>query len=152
MLTCLPSAFCSWDYRVFGLSTGSAELSFNFMGESGGIRVAGEELPLVKHGWLSGRWTLEREGQICAEASKPGIFRTFEIQTEALAFTVEAQSAFSRVFNITVGGEVAGEIYPAHLFTRRAFIECHPTVPEIAQLFAFWLVALNWRRHSRRHH
>jgi hypothetical protein len=41
---------------------------------------------------------------------------------------------------------VRGSIRPIHLFTRRAVIECSDDVPELVQLFCFWLIALMWRR------
>jgi hypothetical protein len=139
---------------VFGLSTGAGHLSFTTFGESGGISLEdGAEFSIVKQGWLQRRWTLERGGMVCAEAQKPSaFFRTFAVQTDAVTFTVQAASAFSRIFHIAMEGVVVGVIRPAHVFTRRAFVECDPALPEVAQLFAFWLAAISWRRSRRNNH
>jgi len=65
---------------------------------------------------------------------------------------VKARSAFSRRYDILSDGHPAGTIQPAHSFTRRAFIDCTPEVPELAQLFSFWLAALTWRRAAHNSH
>jgi hypothetical protein len=117
------------------------------------VQIGGVELSVVRHGWMQHSWTLEQQGVVCAEAQKPSAFhRAYEVRSETLDFALRAQSVFGRSFAITVGGEVLGVIRPAHPFTRRAFIECSHEVPEPAQLFAFWLVAISWRRTARRRH
>jgi hypothetical protein len=61
--------------------------------------------------------------------------------------TLRAVSAMRRGFEIVAAdGVIAGRIEPMHAFTRRAYIDCDERVPELIQLFAFWLVALAWRR------
>jgi hypothetical protein len=147
MLTCVPQSLCSWDYRILGASAGSAALTFYFLTEQGTISLGGAEHSVRKHGWLSGHWTLECDGDIYADAEKPSaMFRSFEIRTSEMKLTIKAQSAFTRAYEILAGGSVVGTIRPVHTFTRRAFIECSSSVPELAQLFSFWLVVLTWRR------
>jgi hypothetical protein len=147
MLTCIPQSLCSWDFRVFGASAGEAGLAFNFFSEQGSISVGGRELAIRKHGPMSGHWTLELGGTVCAEARKPSaMFRSFEVRSGDAQWTVKARSAFARDYEILSGESVVGTIRPAHPFTRRSFIECSSSVPEFAQLFSFWLVAITWRR------
>lgn len=147
MLTCLPKSLCSWDYRILGAEAGPAELTFNWFSEQGTIRLGGDEFEVVKHGPLSGHWTLENGGQVFASALKPNaFFRAYELSMAGADFTVQPQSAFTRRFDIVFAGQVVGNIRPAHLFTRRAYIEGNAQVPELVQLFAFWLVAIAWRR------
>jgi hypothetical protein len=147
MLTCLPKSLCSWDYRVLGAEAGPAELLFNWFSEQGTIRLGGDEFEVVKHGPLSGHWTLENGGQVIASGQKPSaMFRAYELSMTGVDFTVQPQSAFTRCFDIVFEGRVVGSIRPAHIFTRRAFIECNSQVPELVQLFAFWLTAIAWRR------
>jgi hypothetical protein len=147
MLTCLPKSLCSWDYRVLGAEGGAAELTFSWVSEQGTIRLGADEFEVVKHGPLSGRWTLESGGQVVAVAQKPSaMFRAYELSMAGLDFVVQPQSAFTRCFDIVFAGQAVGSIRPAHLFTRRAFIECNSQVPELVQLFAFWLTAIAWRR------
>jgi hypothetical protein len=147
MLTCIPQSFCSWDFRISGAPSGEAALAFNFFTEQGSITLGGIELPVRKHGILSGHWTLERNGATWADAKKPNaLFRSFEVRSDAVQLTVKAQSAVTRCYDILADGSVVGTIQPAHAFTRRAFIECSSSVPELAQLFSFWLVVVTWRR------
>lgn len=147
MLTCIPQSLCSWDFRVSGAPSGPAALNFNFFTEQGSISLGGIEFPVRKHGFLSGHWTLERDGATWADAKKPNaLFRSFEVRSDAVQLTVKAQSAVTRSYDILADGSVVGTIRPAHPFTRRAFIECSASVPELAQLFSFWLVVVTWRR------
>lgn len=147
MLICIPQSFCSWDFRVLGVPSGPAALAFNFFTEQGSISLPGAEFSVRKQGWLSGHWSLERAGKICADAKKPdALFRSFEVRAGAVRLTVRAQSAFTRSYDIIAADSVVGTIRPAHAFTRRAFIECSSSVPEPVQLFSFWLAVLTWRR------
>ena len=150
MLTCLPQSPCSWNFRILGASSGPAALDFNFFTEQGGITLGAAKFVVRKHGPFSGHWTLEREGQSIAEARKPNaFFRRFEVAAIEIPLTIQASSPFTRGFDILSGDRPLGAIRPAHPFTRRAFIECASEVPELAQLFSFWLVVLTWRRRAR---
>ena len=149
-LSCIPTSICSWNYRVRGFEDGEASLTFNRLTEQGNISIAGANFDVVKHGWLSGCWTLEHDGQPYATGKKPSAFtRTLEVESGELTLTLKP-GMFSHVFEIRAGDEVLGRIRPAHLFTRRAFVECTGSVPVPVQLFSFWLVALMWRRQSHK--
>jgi len=151
MLTCIPRSLISWDYQVSGLSSGLAELGYDYLTEQGDISFSGAQFSVRKHGFMSGHWSLDQEGKSCADAIKPSaMFRLFEVSTDEVQLTVKAQSAFTRCYDIISGGHVVGTIQPAHVFTRRALIDCDSAVPEVVQLFSFWLVALTWRRSARR--
>ncbi len=152
MLTCLPQSICNWDYRIPDASTGPAELSFHY-GEHGSLTLGGVPFSINKQGWLSGRWLLEGNGVQCAEATKPSAFsRSFDVRFGESRYVVEAQSAFTRSFEIRSAGEVVGLIEPRHAFTRRATITCQSEVPELVQIFSFWLAALLWRRAAKKNH
>ena len=101
-----------------------------------------------KQGLFSEHWTLERHGQRIAEAHKDSFIRRYTVSADCGVFVVQAEGIFTRDFEILCGESVAGTIRPAHGFTRRAFIHCSDAVPEICQLFAFWLTALSWKRAS----
>ncbi|MDB6174887.1 MAG: hypothetical protein JWL59_4198 [Chthoniobacteraceae bacterium] len=149
-ITCIPKSLCSWDFQVSGISTGLATLTFDFFSEQGSVFIGGTEYSVRKHGLFSGHWSLERGGEIFVDAKKPSaMFRSFELRAGDIQLTLKAHSAFTRSYDIVTDGAVAGTIKPAHAFTRRAFIECNEPVPEIAQLFAFWLVVLTWRQAAR---
>lgn len=150
MLTCLPSSVFSWNFRVVADERVVAEVAFDFLSEQGTILHRGEALVVAKHGPMSGRWTLERGGQPLAEGRKPSAFqRRFELQASTGPLVVEPKSAFGRGYQIVNEGQVLGEIRPVHLFSREAQIDCDTRVAERDQLFAFWLVALAWRRQAR---
>ncbi len=147
MLTCTPRSIFSSDFKIEGADAGPASASFRFFGEQGEIFLAGATYMVRKHGLLSERWTLERNGEICAEAIKPsGLLRRFEIRSGGKLFALKAQSAMTRTYNVFSSDTVVGTIRPAHFFTRRAFVDCSPSVPGLLQLFAFWLAAITWQR------
>lgn len=147
MLTCLPQSFCTWNYRVPNTSLGTAKLNFNFFSEQGGIHFDVQNYDVRKHGIASGLWTLETNGRVLADGKKTSLlFRTFEIVAGDRRLALKPQSAFTRCFDILESGRVQGTIRPKHPFTRRAVISCSSDVPEIVQLFCFWLVVVIWRR------
>jgi hypothetical protein len=150
MLTCVPQSLCLWDYRVLGAAGGPAALTFNFFSEQGSIWLENAEFAVRKHGPMSGHWTLEHGGRTIADAVKPNaLFRSFELQVHDLHFTVRAQTAFTRCYDVLYGDRRVGTIQPMHPFTRRACVECSPEVPELGQLFAFWLAVITWRRAAK---
>lgn len=147
MLTCIPQSLCTRDFRVLGASAGRAAVTFNFFTEQGTISLGATDFTVRKHGPFSGHWTLEHGTGTVAEATKPSaMFRSFELRVDDMHLTVEAESAFTRCYQILAADRHFGTIRPAHAFTRRAFIECAAEVPEVAQLFSFWLAVLTWKR------
>ncbi len=149
-LSCIPESICSWDYRIEGATAGYAAVSFNFMSEEGTVSLGSTEYSVCKEGMFQGRWTLNLHGRQVAEAIKQSaFFRSFEVQINGIDLTAEAESPLVRSFGILDGGRTVGSIRPVHPFTRRAEIECSSAVPELAQLFCFWLTALCWRRQHK---
>ncbi len=150
MISCTPKSLFSGNFVASGLASGSATVEFDWLTEQGRIGGAFSGYEIRKHGAFSGRWTLERAGAVVAEAHKgSAMFRNFVVTGEDVEFTLRPESAFTRAFQIIVDRQVRGCIRPAHAFTRRASIECSARIPEPIQLFAFWLVALTWRRGAR---
>lgn len=146
MLTCLPKSICSWDYRVLGTASGPAEVTFGVITKPGIITLGPECHAARKHGWCSGKWTLEHGGKVEVEARQPRLLlRHYELRGEGGEYSLQAKTAFRGRYDLTSGGVLVGSIWPAHAFTKRAFIQCDPAVPELTQLFAFWLAALTWR-------
>jgi hypothetical protein len=150
MLTCLPQSLCSWNYRLLGATAGEVPISFNFFTEQGAITYGAREMTVRKHGPLSGHWTLESNDQIEIDATK-ALTRRFHLQSTSLQFDLVAQTPFTRSFDILLNKQPVGTISPVHLMTRRATIDCSPAIPELDQIFAFWLVALSWRRAAQQH-
>lgn len=149
-LLCLPEACCSSDFRVMDGNEEYARLRFNFYTEQGGITLPDASYRIGSLGQSSGRWVLERDGETLAKACKPSVmFRSMDIDTDSAPVQVEPRSVITRSFNLITGGRIAGTIKPVHVFTRTTWIECDDTVRPIVCLFAFWLVALSWRRSSK---
>ena len=149
MMTCIPDSIFTWGFQVKGAAEGPAALSFNFFTEQGAIRYGATEYAVQKHGWLSGEWTLENSGGVCARARKPNpLTRKFQIDEEGRTFLLKAR-IMGRSFDILQNESVIGSIQPAHIFTRRSTIDCGPEMSEPGQLFCFWLAALTWRRQAR---
>lgn len=138
------------NYRVRRTSFGEARLDFQGFGESGKIRLGPTDYWILKQGMFSGRWALQSGGSVWMEARKPSpMFRAFEIRSSEIMCRVQPVSPFGRTFKIYHGNRRVGIISPAHPFTRRATIRCAEEIPELMQLFSFWIVALLWRRASR---
>lgn len=149
MLTCDPRSIFSWTFDVSGALAGRAWVGFSWPGEQGAIALGGSEFAIRKHGFMSGHWTLEDGSGVLAEAEKTNpLLRSFRMQAAGMDLIVRAQSPMTRCFVIELGERVLGEIRPAHPWTRRAYIECDPSLPEFVQLYAFWLAALTWRRRN----
>ena len=148
VLTATPSSIFGWDFEIDGPF--SALASFNWLGESGRIQIGGDTYDIVKQGWLSGEWTLELGGVVYARGQKTGVFgRSIEIVAAGTTLSLRAQTPFTRGFDIDANGAYVGSVTPDHAFTRRSKIAISETVPEVLQVFAFWLIALLWRRQSR---
>lgn len=149
-LRCTPRSMWSWDYDVEGLPGGPASIELGRFSDSGCITFGGAECKVRKQGLFSGCWRVENDGRILAEAEKTSpLTRSVELQIAGKLFTLKAQSAFTRSFDLLLDEQRIMEIQPAHAFTRRASIVCAAELPELTQLFAFWLVAMMWRRASR---
>ncbi|MCA8976444.1 MAG: hypothetical protein KDC98_17120 [Planctomycetes bacterium] len=147
MIHCRPRGICSWNYDLDG-DGHRGRLDFNAMSEQGRIVADGAGYEVRKHGVMSGRWTLEEGSSVILSAAKPSAFtRTFELDGLAGSFVLEAASAFGRTFHLRAGDGPIATLAPEHAFTRRAMITIeHDDCDFRAICFAFWLVALTWRR------
>ncbi len=146
LLTCLPKSICSWDYRVLGTSGAQAEVLFGIVTKPGKILVGDQDLAARKHGLCGGRWTLESGGKVKVEARQPRLLRRlYVLNTTEGEYTLRATSAFRSSYDLLRGETTVGRIWPAHVFTKRAYVDCDAAVPITTQLFAFWLAALTWR-------
>jgi hypothetical protein len=150
MLSCVPVSLCSWDFEIRGISGTVGTVKFRWMSEEGSISSAGNSLRVVKHGFASGRWTLEKDETVVAEGEKESaFFREYVIRYGGQRLVLRPATAFTRRFDILRGDGVMGSIEPVHAFTRRAVIRCTEDVPEAVQFFCFWLTVLAWRRSSK---
>ncbi|WP_182867305.1 hypothetical protein [Stieleria mannarensis] len=144
---CLPQGICSWNYNLSG-GTLAGKTELRATSEQGALVVDGTAFAVEKNGIFSGQWTLKYDGSEVAAAQKRSAFtRTFDIDAPGGPLLLVADSGFSRCFALRQGEETMATMRPDHPLTRRGKIEIltsdydSPTV-----LFAFWLVALMWRR------
>lgn len=146
-ITCKPQSICSWNYYLTGESQ-QAYLQFNWLSEQGSITLDDVEYAVRKHGPLSGEWSLEQSDEplVWARKSNP-LMRTIELSFGQTTLTLRAESAFGRSFLGEFNARTLFTIKPVHLLTRRAVIETFGEEIQFPTLcFAFWLVALMWRR------
>src|ERR1043165_2355868 len=98
-LVFLATSMCNWNFLGEGSEHGPATLLFNWLSEQGRILCAGESFDVRKHGLLAGRWTVERRGEVFAEAHKPSVLlRTFDLRASGVDLTLRARGVFSRAF------------------------------------------------------
>jgi hypothetical protein len=149
MYSCIPESFFNWNYRVEAAAAPVAAVSFNMFTEQGSIRCGGVEYAVRKNGWLSGEWTLELDGRVCARAVKMNpLVRKFEVSENGSVFLLK-KVLMSRAYEIFQGPRLIGSIGREGMFTRRAAIDCTDEISGPGQLFCFWLAVLTWRRTAR---
>jgi hypothetical protein len=138
---------CSWDFALDG-DGDHATLKFNWGSEQGSLTTDGMCFEVRKHGAFSGHWTLEREGARVASAQKSdALTRKFEIEDCDGRYVLHPEVALGRGFLIECSSNVVAAVRPDHALTRRSTIETFAEDCEFATTaFAFWLVALTWRR------
>ena len=149
MIRCTPQSICSWDFQLEGEGH-RASTQCNWASEQGSIVADGVDFDVSKHGLGSGRWTLERAGEVITTAQKATLRRTFELESPMGPLLLQAESMFGRAFRLERSGRAVASVRTEHAFTRRATIELHevdlhwPTV-----CFSFWLAVVTWRRAAR---
>lgn len=93
------------------------------------------------------------KGEIAATAWKRygispiGWRPSFEVQAGDLFITLETQRLSSLQYNILISSNIVGSIARKGRWFPKwpAFVECTPEVPELVQLFCFWLAMQSWR-------
>ena len=143
---CLPQGICSWNYRISGPDhTGATRLEW--LRGAGVLTLDGHDYGVRKDGRWEASWTVDLgDSQLIAHRLQ--LFaRTFTLSTPVGEWTLAPSRVLGRNYSLERQGSVACVFRPMHLFTRRATIEvCPGTVDFPTMLFAFWLVAMNWRR------
>jgi len=153
MIRCKPKGMFSWDFFLEGEGH-QGVLDFNWMSEQGHITADGIVYDIDKHGVLSRKWSLIRDGRTVAAIQKSNSFtRSFELTIEDKSFLIRAKSPFGRSFVFEEGDRTIGSMTPNYPFFRSATIKT--IVPEMdfrTLAFAAWAVILNWRRSASADH
>lgn len=151
-MDCVPESLCSWNYTIDSLPSGTGYAEFDFFTQTGSVRLHHQTYTVQKQGLLLNDWLLieTSTGATLGRAIKPNLlFRHYELEVEQVRFVVRAESVLLWDFGIYQEESLYGSIRPVHPFTRRADFYCDPQIPELGQLFAFWLVILAWRNQAR---
>ena len=120
------------------LNTKTEEGVIEFAGHSHPIHK--EKLPDLRHGI----WSLMSDATKVAEAKTIGsVISTIEFSTPDGVLTAKA-TPFSRLYEFSKSDKMVGTITPAHLLTRKSIIDFKEPVPELIQIFCFWMAALKW--------
>ncbi len=146
MLRAEPNSAFSWDFTVYDDGVPVAKIDLAWIREEGDVIIDAVPCQMYRDGLL-GDFVLEAGGFTLARASKPSVFlREFGITYDERRFTLKAQSALRRAFDLFEGEERIGVIEPDHTFTRKMTVNLPETMPLAVRVFIVWLVILMWKR------
>jgi len=145
MLKCRPESLWSWDFQITGSPTGPILTKLDRKTEDGSIAHAGRQYPITKtKGAGLGHWALMADTAIHAEAQVISIgISKIEFTTRGGLLTAKA-APFNRTYEFFIAEKKVGTIEPAHLLTRNSTIDFSEGVPELTQVFCFWVAAIKW--------
>ncbi|NNE70595.1 MAG: hypothetical protein HKN29_09575 [Rhodothermales bacterium] len=148
MIHCYPRNLFSRQYDAVAVPGGAlGEVNFRAMTEQGSIVWDNVEWQVTKHGPASGYWTLSRGKEYAADAQKDSAMkRHVRVETKDLELELRPRSVFTSTFEVFDGQLRVGVIKRANVFSRRSYLEFDAEVPELIQLFCFWMVRMLWRR------
>ena len=142
-----PVGWLGRTYRVEQDGEAVGTVEFGSWSECGAIVLADRRLAIVREGFWNPKFHLERDRKRMATASSVGVFRrSFQLVQGDEQYILGPSSAWSRTYALTRNGGLLGQISAAGVFSRAALIELAPELAPELRLFAFWIVALAWRR------
>lgn len=150
MLHFEPTGIFSSTFRVRRGAREVTELGHGWFRETGSFEYGGQAFTLERSGWISGDFTLRRDGQRLAGAVKPSAFRSrFEVSCPEGNYVLRQRSVFGRAYELVEGRQVIGSVEPEGMFTRRGRARLPRELPFETSVFILWLVLLMWRRAER---
>jgi hypothetical protein len=150
MLTAKPANWWSWNYTVSDGHAEIAALSTSGFRARGRLDVQGKQYEVMKEGTFSPSFYLKEGQRTIIEASGSGLFtHSFTWTLKGMPYTLRT-AAWHSAYNFTlVRSETPiGSIRQEHWYNRKAIIDIPPDIPLEIQLFAFWLVVLQWKKNS----
>ncbi|NOT29518.1 MAG: hypothetical protein HOP15_03610 [Planctomycetes bacterium] len=142
-----PVGWLARSYRIEerGLVVGKVE--FGSWSERGALELGGRRLPIRREGFWHPKFHLTNGSETLATGQAAGAFRHgFTLAHGDQEYRLDPSSFFRRSFALTQRGRSLGEIRALGFFGRSARIELDDELAPELRLFAFWLVALAWRR------
>ena len=95
-INCIPDSIISWNYFLQGPGH-EAIWQKKLTSEQGSILIDGVFYTIKKHGVTSGKWTIERNGEVVYTGIKPSAFRrSFQIEGMGKTYDLGPLSVFSR--------------------------------------------------------
>jgi hypothetical protein len=157
MLTIIPKAWYSWNFRVVDQDRPLAFLDLSSWREKGTLTIEGVEHRVYREGVMSGDFVLERNGTVLARASKPSaLFNRFVVAHQGREFTLEKKSIWRRAFVLQSRlGEAGsareteiGSLAPVSTWTRKASADLPNDWPLPLKVFIIWLAIIMWKREA----
>jgi hypothetical protein len=149
MLIAVPKSWFSWDFTVMDGTRLVGDIDMSCWREKGVITVEGADYRVNREGLMSGDFVLASDDKVVARATKPSAFRrTFMVEHGGQQYTLRAQSALRRAFELLDGDTIVGTLSPRGLFTRRAAIDLPETMPLSLRVFIIWLAVIIWKREA----
>ena len=146
MLRAEPNSAFSWDFTIYDDGAPVAEIDLAWIREAGDVVIDDVPCQLYRDGLL-GEFMLEAGGFTLVRAVKVSVFlREFEIAYDNVLYTLKAQSAFVRTFELLQDDKRLGVIEPDHMFTRKLTADLPETLPLAVRVFIIWLVIVLWKR------
>jgi hypothetical protein len=144
MLKVIPHHWFTWNCGIIEDQAIVGTLDFSVWGEAGHLRIRDEQFRAYRE---QGNFYLADQQRCVAIATKLNpLFRQFFIKHGEARYELQATSASGRKFMVQEYGQVVGEIYPAHAFTRQAIVDLPDSIPLPMRLFMVWLVLMLWKR------
>lgn len=149
MLKAIPNNFLSWDFTVFDGQTAVADIDISWWREKGTLSIESQEYQVYREGFLSGRFVLEQNEQLIAQAEKPSVLsRSMLITIGNQKYTLKPKGFLSRRFVLLNDSNKVGELSPIGVFSRKMNIDLAEEMTLPAKVFIVWLTVILWKRES----
>lgn len=146
MIEAVPGGWLSNSFRLQQAHGTVAEIDVSGWREKAEFAIQGGSFRLYREGFASGAFVLEGQGQVLGRAWKPSAFRArFELEFAGHTFTMR-RTGMGGGFGVFERERQVGSVRRAGFFTRRVLIDLPDDWPPAAQVFAFWLALVIWKR------
>ena len=146
MLSAKPTHWWSQDYRISDGQTPIATLTVGKLRERETFSVQGKQYKVIKEGFFSPTFYLKENEKTVIEASRSGVFsRSFTWTLNGMPYTLGSAAWYSNNFNVFRSETRIGSIRRRHWYSG---VDLPQNVPLEIQIFALWLVVLQWKQNS----
>ena len=137
MITCKPTGFFSWTFRLTGSTPKeTASVAFPRFHKQGYIQTSDANYKVIEPGPLGRNWLLEQNGETVAIAINDG--RRFTIEYNGVSAVLDSPSPQSKIMTLTSSDGGRGRIEHTRLFKQQLTMDI-AGVPFQIQCLAFYL-------------